>query len=652
MTVARGIVRMFSTWRSRGRTLAAAAMVLVAAVTLFNRPRDAKATSPHSELIVTPARPRAGDTVRVRYRPPAGMFGEAKSVVLRARLRTPLDRMYTVPAHQVRVVATLRRTASAAHEGSFTLPDSFVFASLAVEDAAVTRVDDNDGRLWEVLVHSPDGRPTYEALEQRVNDMMGRSWEEGYATARRLTELYPDRVGSWAMREFFERALLGEAGGDSVAAAYRPRVDSLVRAAKNRDALSYGDIGTIFWRMWTGAQQSSADSVEAEYWWRRIGEEHPRHEQVAQRLAIDLGQRFPKQPAVLLDTLERLYPALVPIQGPGGHVFNTALRAANELGDDVAYRRWLGRSLSGAPDSASSMALALATRPATRREGMTALRAQVNAPAAKLATTRGLTETKAEYERRAEKVRRRMLATLGRALVAEGQTRAGLDTLALAGRGVWDVALFRDVAAAYLAAGDSAGASAMHARLAVDPRTPSTSADSLARAGRARLGATRWDSATTAARREMHARLIELSLSRPMRGTPRLRDAAGRSYALRELTGGEPAVVIFWSRHCGAAISALPSIADAIVRLRRGGTPVVFVVVDEPPSRELAEYLAKQKVTWPVYHDDGGATRTAFANFGTPGYRVLDAAGRIRFDYVESAAELIARVGALQSEKR
>ena len=284
------------------------ATLFLVAVGLLGGPSTVQSTGQTSELDLTPARPRAGDTLRAVYRQTTSLFAHADSLLLRARLRTSVDGMYAdqLPVQQLRVLATLHRRANGAYEGTFVFPDSVVFASLAVQDVAASRVDDNAGRLWEVLAHGRDGRPTFEALQQRLNDMMGRSWEEGYATARRLSDLYPDRIESWTTREFFERELVGEAGADSVAAAYKPLVDPLVRAAKERPALGYGEIGTIFFRAWRNPRHSSADSVEFEYWWKRISIEYPRHEQVAQRLAFDLSSYFRQNPRALLDTLERL----------------------------------------------------------------------------------------------------------------------------------------------------------------------------------------------------------------------------------------------------------------------------------------------------------------------------------------------------------
>lgn len=634
----------------------AAASIIGITTVLFNAQADRlEAAARDSELELSPTAPRVGDTIRARYRPAPHLFAGTDSLVLRARFRRVYDPMYAdaVPTAQVRPVAILRHTGAGEFTGSFAMPDSFVFASLVVEDVEAGQVDDRSGKPWEVLLHTRDGQPTFDALNQRANDMMGRSWEEAYATARQLTALYPDSLRSWTLREFFERALLGDSSAEPVTRASRSRFDSLVETARSRRALSSDDLGVIFFRVWTTtmSRHTAADSAELAYWWRRLRDEYPRHEQIAQRYAIDLGRALAERPRALLDTLDRLYPTLAPLTGPGKNMSYTALNAADRLGDAAEYRTWLGRSLAGSPDSALRDALALSSRAKLRPEAMIELRALATQPPARLGVSRLLTETAAQYQQRVRDVRQGVLAALGRALVAEGHTRAGLDTLALATAGVWDVGLFHDVAAAQRLAGDTIAALSVEARLAVDPRTPADSVVALTRTGRKRLGAQAWDSLLFEARTTLRRLLLERTTNRPLRGAARLADAAGHRYSLSELTSGKPSVVMFWSRHCGPALEALPAIAEVIARLERGGTPVVFVL-DEHPSAELSRFLALKHVRWPVYFDVSGSTKIAFANFGTPTYYVIDAAKQVRFDHADGEAEIIAQVDALKAGTR
>jgi hypothetical protein len=632
-------------WRRVGTAIAAAA-ALVTALVLVMQPGELAAVAVDSELQLLPPRPQLGDQLTIMYKPAPGLFPQADSLILRARLRTPRDEMYR--AHQTRAVAVLRSTGDGAYRTTVTLPDSIVFASFAVEDAAAERIDDHSGRLWEFTAHEQNGIPLYDAIEQRVNDMMGRSWEEAYASAKRLAELYPDRIGAWTLREFFERALYGDAA-DSVSASYRPRLERLIAEAKSLPSISEADMGVIFFRQRPPREKATAaDSAEFKYWWTRMNREYPRHPQVAQHLAF---YAYSGAPGVILDSLEAAYPRLVPLHGAGRNVYNAAFYAADQANDHRAYRRWLERSLAHVPDSARRMAVALATRPPFRPEGIEALRALLRRPAAELGVPRQLTQNRVDYARTLDDARRRLLAALGTALVADGQIKAGIDTLTLASRGAWDVEVFRTVAAAYLTAGDTASAMSARARIAADPRTTSGTVDSLGATGRKYFGSARWDSAVAVARSEMHQRLLERSEARSLRGKARVTAADGRVVDLSALTLNKPAVVIFWSRHCGAAIDALPAIARAANRLHENGTPVLLVV-DDAVKSDVGAYLVSKNWKLPVYHDTEGNVANAFANFGTPLYYVLDGAGRIRFDSVEHPLQLVAQVEALQPQER
>src|SRR5205823_7888917 len=115
-------------------------------------------------------------------------------LTLRARLRSPNGDGYNSGIPTVTLARLTRR--GDAFEGTVTLPDSVVYAALVVEDSA-GRVLDGADRPWEILVAAPDGKPTFAALDQRANDMMGRNAEEGLATVRRMVALYPDEVRAW-----------------------------------------------------------------------------------------------------------------------------------------------------------------------------------------------------------------------------------------------------------------------------------------------------------------------------------------------------------------------------------------------------------------------------------------------------------------------
>jgi hypothetical protein len=641
------------TSRAPTRTLwgVAAAILAVVALARMLAPREAMASGDEGVLTLAPASPQPGARVQVRYVPAANLFVGAPTLRLRARLRRPIDESYSVPASQLRVLTSLTRTRDGAYEGTFVVPDSTVFAVLAVEALDSAKVDDNGGRGWEMLTAATTGVPLFASLVQRAEDMMGRSWEEGYASIVQVTELYPDSVHGWTHREFFERSLFSGSAGDSIRAVRNVTINPLLGRAKQAPTMGYEALGAVYFRQYANANRpgaTAADSAEWRYWWQRLQREYPAHEQVVQRHAVWMDVKA-LGAAAALDSLEQLYQRFSPLHGAGNSLFNVALYAANQLGDATRLRIWTERSSHGAPDSARRVATFLASRPEYREEGMRSLRRLLQDTTLHGMVTRPLGRNAAAQWRSVRDVRQGLFAALGKALVASGQPRAALDTLRLAADGGWDPALYRDMARTYAQAGDSVGAVAMYARLVVDGRTSATQRDSLSRIGERTLGATAWTSQVTEARRDMHSRLLERSVARSVSPTARVTTRDGQSHALADLTKSQTALVIFWSRHCGAALDAVPDIATLVKRLDREGTPVVFVV-DEAPSAELDRVLATRGVTWTVHYDPRASLADAMRNFGTPSYYVVDRRSRIRFSTVEQLGDIHSRLEAVSAQ--
>jgi hypothetical protein len=161
--------------------------------------------------------------------------------------------------------------------------------------------------------------------------------------------MYPNRFDSWALRVFFERALFGDAGGDSLAKAYGPKMESLIAVAKARPTLSDAEIGTIFFARRSrayGQSATAADTAEMKYWLNRMLLEHPRHMQLAQYYAFGFTPEQWKHPSrEVLDSLERLYQRFAPLTGPGRNLILSGERMAESAKDDSAYRRWSERSV-------------------------------------------------------------------------------------------------------------------------------------------------------------------------------------------------------------------------------------------------------------------------------------------------------------------
>ena len=76
-----------------------------------------------------------------------------------------------------------------------------------------------------------------------------------------------------------------------------------------------------------------------------------------------------------------------------------------------------------------------------------------------------------------------------------------------------------------------------------------------------------------------------------------------------------------------------------------------LVLAEPGASPALAAFLAKSRVTGPVYFDARHEGSRAFNQWGTPNYFVLDGDGRVRFDVTSSADEVLARAEALRADQ-
>jgi thiol-disulfide isomerase/thioredoxin len=626
---------------------AAAGVGALAASLLIRRVPEAQAGATGGAVTFTPATPRAGQRVEVRYAPDARL-GREPWVALRARLRSSSDESYNSGFPIVRL-AVLRRDDAGGFRGAFALPDSVVFAALVVEDSAATIIDDQGGREWELLVSDSSGNPRFEALEQRANDMMGRNWEEGFATARRMVALYPGDVRGWIQLRAFQ-GWLGLADADSVRRLHNGRLAEF-DARFSRTAPSTAELGAMAW------YASYVDSTVARRWRARLLHEAPTDNYALQWRLIDLLGELSRQHDTItaLRSLDALWKdadgnASVP-RRRRAQISSIALAVALATADTGEGARWTARFLADdryPRQAARLLAQDFAGRARLRADGMRRIRAELAAFETLPPSERQLAETADKRRARHAAARRALLAALGRALVAAGAQQAGLDTLAIAAATAWDVDVFRAARVASLAAGDTSGALTMGARLAVDPRTTVALADSVRATVSSRVGDAGWRDRLAAARAEFVERMLVESKTRSLPKTVRLRDATGRTRDLRELTKGHVTAVVFWSRFCGPALEQLPRMNVVAEQLGRSGVRVVSIVEEGSPSRELARFLREKRVAVPTYLDAWREASRAFEQWGTPYYYVLDADGRIRFDVTTSADELLARAEALR----
>jgi peroxiredoxin len=625
---------------ARWRRGAAAAGLIAAATALWILWPGASLTAGDSqgELTFTPATPHAGEAVQVTYRAPTTLARRDR-LVLRARYRTPRDESYNSSMRQL-VAAELTAAGEGLFRTSLRLPDSVVYAVFAVEDLDGRIVDSNLHRLWELLVHDPEGRPTFDALKQREHDLMGRNWEQGYETARQVAVLYPDRVASWSDLLFYEKFVLGTSHMDSALAGHRARLKAFHDKLAPRASLSADDLGYMFWYAF-----GVRDSVLERHWEERLEREAPTSPFAVQNRAVAIAAREwkDKDSVRALADLDRLWGEAGPAHG---NLMNMGWRMARRLSDSAALVRWAEHWWQKDPRDSTFIADAFTQVPALREEGMRLLRQELRGLDTPNNARRALERTVDEQRVVDAANTRRLLVALGDALVASGRTGAGLDTLKLAVREGWDVALFRRVAQIQLSTGDTAGALRLLGLVAADPATEAWGRDSVRRFTGAPIDSAAWARLVQDGRGEMRRRLLDLATRRRLPAVVRLEATPGSTAHLDTLTRGRVTVVAFWSRFCGPSKEELPALDRLAARLRQQGVAVV-TITDERVSDDLQRFLTEQKLTFPVYADAWREASRAFSQWGTPSYFVLDADGVVRFQY-RDLNRIPAEVAALQ----
>jgi thiol-disulfide isomerase/thioredoxin len=613
--------------------MALAAAAVAAAIVIAVRAPEAGADA--SELRLLTAAPRVGQAVEVEYRATPRLAGEERLVV-RARLFTGVQTPWTRHA----VLGELRRTGPRTFRGSVVLPDSVVYAVLAVEDAAGSRVD-LDRAAWAVRLHGADGRPLLAALQGEAD--FRAEWDQALAveTAREMTRLYPDSVHAWLRRHSRESALIGAAGADSLRAFHRERMRVLDRRVSAQAAPAPEEMTLLAYYA-----ASVDDTATERRWVERLLREHPREPAAVQRRVFAAVEAHRGDRPAILAALEGLWSEV----GEGSPQLSfTGFMVAQQAGDPDALLRWGERFTARHPGMRAMLVRSVSQVPALRDTALSLLRVQLREMDRRGDADRTLGYTADEMRRELRRARGYFLGQHGKALLAAGRTGAALDTLTRAVESAWNVDLLRTVADTRLAAGDTAGALAPLARAAVDPTAGAAFGDSVrARLGR-RFDAVAWAREAGAGRRELRAYLAEQEVGRPLRGEVRLRRPDGAEEVFRPASGG-PTVVAFWSRYCPPSVMQMGDLGKAARELAARGTRVVTVTAEEP-SAELSAYLREKGYGFPVLLDADGDAGRAFDNRSTPRYVVLDAAGRIRFES-NGLGDLVRQVAYLREEDR
>lgn len=624
--------------RARWRipTTIAAGIAAWTAISLFRGTPVVEAGMISGTMTLSTTLPKAGEAVTVRYNAGA-LLGRPAALRLRARIRTVHGESYNVGVPVVEI-ATLQRTTGNEYVGRFTLPDSVVFAALAVEDTAAMAVDDFGGRAWEVMRAGANGAPLLSALDQRNQDLMGRGWEEGLATTRRMMQLYPDSINAWNWLQSFESWMSLET--DSTRAAHKRAAAMFDARHRAMRELSPELIGATFW--YTRRTDSTANA----YWRERLLRDAPTQSFAAQDRMLAIASReLPtrRDTITALAGLEQLWPDVPADRAP--QIVSAALTllpsaAPNTNADDL--RRWSDRLVAAdsSPAAARFIAVKLLASPTWREEGKRRLRAELARLANARTQLRALDESRTEQVERLARSQRLAMAQLGRALADDGAHRAALDTLALASAAGWDLSVFNTVRETSLKVGDSTTARTMAARISVDPSTRSAQRDALQTSVVAQIGRDAWTALVRDAQRDLATRVMAGAKRRALPDVS-LRALDGSSATLRSLLAPHVTVVVFWSTECGPAVDALGEIQATATALAKRGIRTITVAEQPAPTQALRDVLRSKSFTLPVYLDVGGTASKAFNNWGTPQAYLLDAKGNVMFS-ATSDLEIVA----------
>lgn len=626
---------------------AIAALLAVVAYSAVHSVPEAVAGTTAGTLSLSTATPRPGESVTVRYTPGATL-GRLGTLHLRARVRTATAPEYTALTPVI-TLATMRKVTDGAYVGRFTLPDSIVYAALAVEDTAATDIDDRDGRTWEMLRATTAGQPTLAALQQRAGDHMGRSWEVIFETARQMVTAYPDSISAWSYLHTTHNWM--GLSRDSIVDLHRDRVRAFDERLRQETSPTATAMGEMYWyARWV-------DSSVAAHWEAALRRRAPTNTFIVQNrmndILTELGSRH--DTVAILAGFEALWRDAPPDRHE--QILQYATQLAVDARDTVLLRRWTDRLLATASASSPrlhrgpvtrAVALDFARIPSLRAEALQRLRFELERVRLTRPAIRGLDETQRELTSRQARGIRATMAALGEALSMDGQHRAARDTLYRASLDGWDLAVMRSLRREALVAGDTATAVEMSARLVIDPRTAPERRAEYAAFGAQRRGAEAWATALDTARSLFVLRAFAAMRPRTIVSAIRVLTRDGKTIDLRTAMKGQITVVAFLSRFCGPAVEVLPELQSLAATLQPLGVKTVTVFEERAPSSDLTAFLQKQKLTLPVLLDATQAASGAFNQWGTPYFYVVDAQGRIMSEPTSDTDELRVAVEAVR----
>jgi len=508
------------------------------------------------------------------------------------------------------------------------------YAAFAVENVGATRVDSHERQLWELLVHERSGKPTYNALHQRENDLMGRNGALAFVAAQDRVKYYPERPDAWANLFFEERINLGEHSVGQLA-THRARLEAFHQKWKTRRDTPYVIVEGLFSYMGqvTDTSESLGRNIRTRWrpdWLRMTDRDPGGYERAADRWwrinMIALKGVDSARYALL--AAERYWQGAGHNLPMGARLGAQMARLANDSG--AVRRTWLDRYATSYRTAAEYLYHEMALIPTLRRDAVYRLTVLVDELMVPSDTRRPL-ELSRQEAMTVDSARARVaLGFIGDALLELGDSTNARTAYGRATNEGWNVSLFRKAALVQMAMRDSQRAVTNLAKVVIDPGTPPPQVDSLSREGRRIVGGARWNALTDSAENIMsHYFLASAERSMGI-GAVTVQTAAGRAASLDEILGGRVSVVTFWSMTCAPSRVQTLALDTLAARLGRMNVTLVPVTTDVRTEVEAA-YLRKAGVHTPVYYDRDGSAKRAFNQWATPEYYVLDATGRIRF---------------------
>jgi peroxiredoxin len=322
-----------------------------------------------------------------------------------------------------------------------------------------------------------------------------------------------------------------------------------------------------------------------------------------------------------------------------------AMRLAQVSGDSAAVNTWGERMRSR---MAELVAVAYLAVPSLRSQGMMILRTQLARQRLLPDSARPLYYSRPDWKLLTSGSEQRLFLTLGRVLMADGNLAAATDTLEKAAALGWNVRVFRALADAYLAGGDTTRAIAMYANVAADPETSDATTDSIRARFKSHANGAGWETRVARADEEMRGGFNKGMIRRAIPRDLEIIDTAGKRRRLSSFTKGRTTAVVFLSKTCPPCYVQAKALQQLLPQLQKANVGLV-TLVDEPPSAELRELYARSGFTQPMYQDRGKAASAAFGGIGTPRMFTLDSTGVARFETLD-AGELMMQIAVFQGK--